>query len=192
MIGTSIKHWISYLLIGISFKLGTVRAELSEACIASAEALLSTNPELQYFAPQGTCEIDVTQTRSCTFDFSTISSNFAKLCTNAGGNFYEEDVKWNCKVNADGTTYKLTYNYLNYAACLGGNCTDAEAMESFEEYVFPAFEASLASQGFICDVSGENDVSTESDVAAESASVRGIVNVVVVILSASTMVFSFL
>lgn len=191
MVGpATITHWIAYLLVGSLLGTRIVRAEVSAACIASGKELVTNNPELLTKAPQAKCEIDVTESKECSFDFSTISAEYESLCTNAGGVFYEEDVKWDCKVTASGKTYEVTYNFQNYGTCLGGNCTDAEAMDFFDESVFPSFESSLASQGFICEVSGEGD--GQSNATGTSASVRSVLNAAVVIFSLFSMAFSFM
>jgi hypothetical protein len=179
MIFTSIKHWTACLLVGSLLGTRVAWAAISEICLNSS-LTLSTNAQLVAAAPTGTCEIYVDQAKSCTFDFSTISSNFESVCTNLGGNFYAEDISSACKVSISGTTYSVTYNYLNFPACLGGNCTDTEAMEFYDMSVFPAFEQSLASQGFNCDVSGE------------SASARTALSVVLVIFSAIAAASSFM
>jgi hypothetical protein len=129
---------------------------ISEQCVNST-LTLSKNEALSAAAPSGSCNIDVTQSDSCAFDFSNISADFESLCTNLGGKFYEENIEWDCEVSVSGQFYNVTYNYLNYPSCLGGSCTVAEAMEFYDTNVLPAFQQGLANQGLNCDLTSESN-----------------------------------
>jgi hypothetical protein len=177
MIGSCIKARMAYLLVSFLFAFCAVGASISETCVSQTLALRA-NSDLAAAIPAGSCNIDVTQSKSCTFDFSTISSNFESVCTELGGIFYEEDVTLACKFSEYGQSFRLTYYAKNYPACFGGNCTDAEAMEYYDTIALPEISQQLASQGATCDVSGE------------SAGVRSALRVTVVILSAIVAVAS--
>jgi hypothetical protein len=153
---------ISYLLLFSLFaamnqRVVTTLAAVSDQCKADANSLRN-NTALSAAAITGGCKIDVSTASSCTFDFATISANLEKVCSEQGGQFQAQDVFWDCKVALSGKTYNADYFFLNYPACVGASCNASEVEDSFKNEVFPALEQSLATQGFLCQVSASHPI----------------------------------
>jgi hypothetical protein len=148
---------------------------------------------------------------TCTFDFDTISSEFETICGQLAClllswhcfpthgpslrptrvfcfafPFYAEDISCDCNLYVNGLYYDVTYQYLNYPASFGGSCTDAKAMDSYETLVFPGFEKQLALGRSSCDVMGEVSQASGENKVGTSASVRGALSFVVMMLSVAT------
>jgi hypothetical protein len=187
-----IGKWMTILFVGTLVGARTSTAAVSAQCEADTTAL-SENSALTQAAPLGSCTVYVDISNTCTFDFDSINADFETLCGQLGGNFYAEDISLDCRVYLAGQYYDVTYNYLNFPACFGGSCTDAEAMGTYENLVFPAFEKQLALQGVTCDAMGENGSGQGSQSSGQvnrSASVRGALSFVVLIISVVTTVSS--
>jgi hypothetical protein len=179
MISISIQHWLAYPLVGFLLGSRASWAAISDTCLTSTLAL-AENKDIAGTLYNGTCKIELGVSSSCTYDFSTTSSNYENACNSYGGSFHEEDISWACETSSNGQSYKVTYNFKNHPACFGGNCTDAEAMEYYDKILFPALDQQLASQGATCDVSGE------------PTSARIALSVTVVVFSAITAAASLL
>lgn len=129
----------------------TAFAALSDQCKAEGEAL-QNNTALAAVAPNANCDISQGQD-SCTLDVSTLSGEFESVCLEQGGQFYEQDLVWDCSVSVNGETFNADFYFLNYPSCVGASCSITEIEEEFEQVAYPLLEFELAAQGFNCDVS---------------------------------------
>jgi hypothetical protein len=132
----------------------TTLAAVSAQCAADAD-LLRNNTELLAAAPTGMCTGGLSVASSCMFDFPTISADYERVCVEEGGQFYAQDVTFDCKVTE--TNHTKNFNSI-YAACVGASCNTSEVEESLESEAFPALERNLATRGFQCQVSASHRI----------------------------------
>jgi hypothetical protein len=132
----------------------TTLAAVSAQCVADAD-LLRNNTALLAAAPTRMCPGGLSVAGSCMFDSATISADYERVCVEEGGQFYAQDVTFDCKVTVSNNT--KNYNF-NYAACVGASCNASEVENSFENELFPALEQVLATQGFQCQVSASHPI----------------------------------
>lgn len=139
----------------------TSTSELSDLCKAQVEILSNSAALMDASKDQilPDCNIDLSIEDSCTADFSTISSEFERVCVEEGGQFIEQDMTLDCSVKAFGNKYNADFYYLNYPACYGSNCTVDEIVEDFETNLFASLDKrQMASAGFTCDFSAGRKV----------------------------------
>jgi hypothetical protein len=81
----------------------TTLAAVSAQCAADAD-LLRNNTELLVAAPTGMCTGGLSVASSCMFDSATISADYERVCVEEGGQFYAQDVTFDCKVTESNNT----------------------------------------------------------------------------------------
>ena len=146
--------WFVPPLVGALLGAGITSAAVSDQCETETLALYDNSA---IDSAYGGCIVNYEVEDSCTFDFSSTSAELESDCNAVGGDFYEEDVSLACSIYVSGTRYDVEYFFLNYPACFASICTEAEAMDYYDTVLFPNFESQLATQGFICNVMGEEE-----------------------------------
>ncbi|GKZ00285.1 hypothetical protein MPSEU_000981400 [Mayamaea pseudoterrestris] len=90
---------------------------------------------------------------SCPIDVTDEKENIASACEIEGGQVYTPDVEYSC--NNDNTNVRTTVT-VNYAACLGANCSTDEITDQWDAIlnnVTDTANAYLGTVGIQCDAS---------------------------------------
>ena len=174
------------LLCSLLFiSLPAIKAEVSTQCTSEGKALANLT-DLE--EPSGGCNVDVSVSDHCEFDFATISAEYAVDCQNSAGQFYEQNVTWNCIWGQ----YNASFHYLNQPSCLGTSCSLSEARELYVTSFAPTIEALYAANGLKCNFTVDDDVdpTSEEDLnqSPESAASLSFVAAVPLIAIAFSMV----
>jgi hypothetical protein len=93
-----------YLLAAMNQCAVTTLAAVSAQCETDAD-LLHNNTALIAAFPTGGCDIDLSSTSSCKFDFATVSADLERVSGEAGGQFQVHYVTSDCKVTVSAKTY---------------------------------------------------------------------------------------
>jgi hypothetical protein len=142
-------------LFALLFMLPLTAPALSPECQADQETLANNTALVAAIPPTRMCEVVLGQTSSCSVDYSKASSEFERLCLQAGAQFHEIDLTMDCRITEpySGKTYNADYYFTNNPACLGQRCTIEDFQQELDSTVYPALEQQLAQAGFQCNVS---------------------------------------
>ena len=157
-------RWSHFTMMRLALSLFAVLAvfviETNSQSCAAETAALQASPTIAQATVQlqqsileqlQTCESN--GATDCPVDVSSEKENVVSACEIAGGIAYLPTVDWSCDNSEAKTTTTLE---VNYAACLGANCSETEITETWDSVlnnVTATANLVLGNAGITCEVS---------------------------------------